>query len=181
MSKHYLIALGSNVRHAAYGRPRNVLAAAIDRLDGGGIKISSKADIIASDPMGPSLRRYANGAVIIETDLSPEDLLASLQQIERDFGRTARGQRWGARVLDLDIVLWSGGSFASDALIIPHPAFRERAFVLSSAALIAPAWRDPITNLTPKQLFARLTRPRRAPRGSAGGRALSSVGRATDF
>jgi 2-amino-4-hydroxy-6-hydroxymethyldihydropteridine diphosphokinase len=61
-------------------------------------------------------------------------------------------------VLDLDLVLWSGGAWASDRLVLPHPEFRRRTFVLAPAATIAPAWRDPLTGLTVRQLGARLNR-----------------------
>jgi 2-amino-4-hydroxy-6-hydroxymethyldihydropteridine diphosphokinase len=63
-------------------------------------------------------------------------------------------------VLDLDIVLWSGGSYAAPDLIVPHPLFRVRDFVLAPAAQIAASWRDPVTGLTVRQLHARLVRAR---------------------
>lgn len=160
----YLIALGSNIRHAHHGDPRKVLAAALDSLGRAGLPVISASPAISSAPVGPSQRRYANCAAIIASDLPPELMLEHLKQIERDFGRTASGQRWSARVLDLDIILWSGGSFASAGLVIPHVAYRGRGFVLSPAAGIAGRWRDPISGLTIKQLHTRLTRPRPAPR-----------------
>ena len=160
----YLIALGSNVRHPRYGPPRGRFAAALARLESGGPRLVAAASPIETDPIGPSIRRYANSAALIETALDPDELLALLKQIEREFGRRAGGQRWRARVLDLDIVLWSGGAFASDDLILPHPLFRERAFVLLPAAQIAPHWRDPLTGRTLRQLLSRLTRPRALPR-----------------
>uniref|UniRef100_UPI0015771B8A 2-amino-4-hydroxy-6- hydroxymethyldihydropteridine diphosphokinase n=1 Tax=Sphingomonas bacterium TaxID=1895847 RepID=UPI0015771B8A len=80
----------------------------------------------------------------------------------RAFGRR-RGRRWGARVLDLDIVLWSGGSWRSPGLTIPHPAFRDRRFVLDPMVALAPRWRDPVTGLTIRQLAAQLTRRRPLP------------------
>ena len=135
---------------------------------------------IETAPLGPSRRRYANAAAVVESLLAPEAMLDLLNQVEREFGRRRRGQRWGARVLDLDIVLWEGGTWDSPSLILPHPRFRTRGFVLGPAARIAPYWRDPVTGLTLAQLAARLTRPRPLPR-AAPGRALSSVGRATDF
>ena len=160
----YLIALGSNVRHPRYGLPRSVLAAALADLRQCGLAVTAGASTIETDPIGPSIRRYANSAAVIETDLDPPRLLALLKQIEREFGRRAGGQRWRARVLDLDIVLWSGGAFASDDLTLPHPLFRERAFVLLPAAQIAPHWRDPLSGRTVRQLLSRLTRPRALPR-----------------
>jgi 2-amino-4-hydroxy-6-hydroxymethyldihydropteridine diphosphokinase len=141
-----------------------VLAAALDRLAAEGLRVVAAAPVIATDPIGPSIRRYANSAAVVETALEPPALLALLKRIEREFGRRPGGQRWRARVLDLDVVLWSGGAFASADLTIPHPLFRERAFVLIPAARIAPGWRDPLTGLTLRQLRARLTRPRPLPR-----------------
>ena len=156
----YLIALGSNRRHPRHGSPREVLSAALEQLNGEGLEAAAAAPVIESAPVGPSIRRYANSAVVVATDLEPDELLALLKRIERAFGRRPGGQRWRARVLDLDIVLWSGGPWASADLTVPHPLFRERDFVLDPAAQIAPDWRDPITGLTLRQLRARLTRPR---------------------
>lgn len=160
----YLIALGSNVRHCRFGRPPEVLRAAIAALDGAGIKVEAISPVIASAPLGPSRRRYANGVVLVATSLSPPDLLARLQAIEHAFGRRRRGERWGARTLDLDIVLWSGGSWHDPWLTIPHPLFRMRGFVLGPARAIAPNWRDPVTRLRVKHLATRLTRGIPPPR-----------------
>lgn len=164
----YLIALGSNQRHPRFGAPREVLAAALERLAAEGVRVTAAAPVIETAPVGPSIRRYANSAALIETKLEPEALLALLKRIEREFGRRASGQRWRARVLDLDLVLWSGGVYASDALTIPHPLFRERDFVLTPALAVAPAWRDPLTGLTLRHLHARLTRPHALPKRVGG-------------
>jgi 2-amino-4-hydroxy-6-hydroxymethyldihydropteridine diphosphokinase len=107
----YLIALGSNRRHARYGSPRRVLAAARERLAAEGVRVIAVAPPVETEPVGPSIRRYANSAAVIETALEPESLLALLKRIERDFGRRASGQRWRASVLYLDIILWSGGAY----------------------------------------------------------------------
>jgi len=159
VTHHYLIALGSNKRHHRFGRPEQVLGAALDSLERCGIKVLAGAPVLRSAAIGPSLRRYANSAVLVETKHDPEDLLDQLKAIERDFGRRAGGQRWAARVLDLDIVLWSGGAWSSPGLTVPHALFRERDFVLRPALAIAPDWRDPLTGLTLRQLAARLARP----------------------
>ena len=164
----YLIALGSNVRHVRFGPPRRVLAAALAWLEAEGVRVLAAAPVVETEPVGPSIRRYANSAAVIETALEPEPLLALLKRIERDFGRRASGQRWRARVLDLDVILWSGGPWASPALTIPHPLFRTRAFVLDPALAVAPDWRDPLTGATVRQLHARLTAPRAMPKRAAG-------------
>jgi 2-amino-4-hydroxy-6-hydroxymethyldihydropteridine diphosphokinase len=145
----YAISIGSN-RRGRHGSPECEVAAAIEAL--GGVTAASRT--FASAPLGPSIRRFANAVVLIESDEPPRVLLARLKAIERSFGRR-RGQRWGARVIDLDIILWSGGVWADKALVVPHPGFRERRFVLDPLLAVAPGWRDPITHLTVRQLAAR--------------------------
>ena len=164
MRQRYLIALGSNKRHHRHGRPHQVLRAALIALAESGLTVEAESPILVSAPLGPSLRRYANGAALVSTDLVPDELLAALKTIEQRFGRRSGGQRWASRVLDLDLVLWSGGAWSSPGLIVPHAAYRERDFVLTPATVLAPRWRDPLSGLSLRQLKARLTRPRPMPR-----------------
>lgn len=153
------------MRVPGVGNPREVIGAACVSLELEGLMLEALSPLLDSAPLGPSLRRYANAAAVVATELGPIELLALLQRIERAFGRRRRGRRWRARPLDLDIVLWSGGVWLSDGLTIPHPAFRHRGFVLGPAAAIAQHWRDPGTGLTVRHLRARLTHPRRVPSG----------------
>lgn len=150
--RHYAIALGAN-RAGRHGGPVDMLAAALGAI--GGVAVASPVSITA--PLGPSSRRYANQAAIIASDESPPDLLARLKGIERAFGRR-HGQRWGARVIDLDIILWSEGAWDSPGLTVPHRAFRDRMFVLDPLAAIAADWRDPLTGLRIRHLRHRLMR-----------------------
>lgn len=159
MRSTYAVALGSNMRHVRHGPPARVIAAAARMLPG---RLCALSPVMASRPLGPSPRDFANAVAIVETKRSPTKMLAALQAIEHEFGRR-RGRRWGARVLDLDIVLWSGGVSASPGLSIPHPAWRGRRFVVAPLAAIAPDWRDPLSGLSPRHLLARLDRRRRAP------------------
>ena len=160
----YLIALGSNVRHHRHGRPSEVLAAALTALEDAGLEIEQASNVFFTAPLGPSRRCYANATAVLRTDLMPDELLACLEKIQRDFGRRPGGRRWGERVLDLDIILWDGGGWASPGLGVPHVEFRERLFVLRPAASIAPDWIDPMTGLSLRHLLARLTKPRPTPR-----------------
>ncbi len=162
VAHRYVIALGSNIRHYRYGSPGSVLKAAASRLDAIG-RVEALSPIIASSPIGPSRRTYANAALILRTPFPPNSLLHALKAVEREFG-TRRGGRWQARTLDCDIIFWSGGRFASRKLAIPHVHFRTRPFVTGPAAAIAPAWRDPVTHLSLRQTDRRLTRPRPVPR-----------------
>ncbi|HUD27638.1 MAG TPA: 2-amino-4-hydroxy-6-hydroxymethyldihydropteridine diphosphokinase [Novosphingobium sp.] len=167
MGRHrYLVALGSNMRHPRHGSPRRVLAAALEALDHGKLHVLAASRVIETAPLGPSRRRYANAVALVRSKRDPDELLHKLQRIEHRFGRRRLGSAWGSRVLDLDIVLWNGGAYTSEGgdLLIPHPAFRTRRFVLDPAATIAGRWRDPLTGLSVRQLRARLTKPRQTPR-----------------
>ena len=153
----YAIALGSN-RRGRHGAPEREIHAALALLNP--VLVSP---ILRTAPLGPSKRRFANAAAILETGDDPPALLARLKAIERGFGHR-RGRIWGARVIDLDIILWSGGAWGESGLTIPHPQFRARDFVLRPLLALAPDWRDPISGLSVRQLFARLTRSAPVPR-----------------
>lgn len=159
----FLIALGSNVPHPRHGAPPAVLRAALAALEAQGLVLVAASAPLASDPVGPSQRRYANAAAVVETGLAPPALLALLQRIEHQFGRRRRGRRWRARTLDLDIVLWTGGCWHDRALTVPHPLYRTRGFVLGPALAVAADWRDPLGGLSVRQLHARLPPARRCP------------------
>jgi 2-amino-4-hydroxy-6-hydroxymethyldihydropteridine diphosphokinase len=150
----YAIALGSN-RPSRHGPPARTLRAAAKALC-----VRRLSTIRPTAAMGLAGRSFANAAALLETDLDPPALLERLKAVERDFGRR-NGRRWGPRVLDVDIILWSEGAWATGALTVPHPEFRARPFVLEPLAEIAAAWRDPISGLTVRHLLARLER--RAP------------------
>jgi 2-amino-4-hydroxy-6-hydroxymethyldihydropteridine diphosphokinase len=150
----YIIALGSN-RRGRHGGPRAEVRAALTAI--GGVRAVSR--IHETPPLGPSIRRFANAVAEIATAETPEALLRRLKGIERAFGRR-RGQRWGARVIDLDIVLWSGGCWASPTLTVPHPQYRARRFVLAPLAEVAPQWRDPVTGRTTLPLLHAVDRRR---------------------
>ena len=164
----YLVAVGANM-WTRWGSP-HVLVGRFTRNAGtpisgdfslcwdDGLIVASR--VITSRPIGPGTRSYTNAVVIVETDLSPPELLAQLKAIERAFGRR-RGRRWGNRPLDLDIIAWSGGIWASPGLTVPHPAVRTRRFVLAPLCEIAPGWRDPVTGLSARHLLARLDRTQR--------------------
>jgi 2-amino-4-hydroxy-6-hydroxymethyldihydropteridine diphosphokinase len=158
----YAIAIGSN-RRSRRGAPEAAVRAAI-----AAIGAHRAAPILASAPVGPSIRRFANTTALVESDLPPPAMLAKLKTIERAFGRR-RGRRWGARVIDLDIILWSGSHWRSPTLTVPHAAFRHRDFVLAPLAALVPGWRDPVTGLAIRHLLSRLTRPRPMPRSGASG------------
>ena len=81
---------------------------------------------------------FVNAAAAIETALSPQALMQALLAIERDAGRDRGGERWGPRILDLDLLLYGALTLAEPGLQLPHPHLHERAFVLLPLAEIAP-------------------------------------------
>ena len=156
----YAIALGSNRRHISHGLPAGVVAAAIAELDAA-FDLFAASPTIINPAIGGAGREFANAVALVESDLAPDAMLGALKTIERAFGRRP-GKRWSSRVLDLDLVAWSGGKYASRRLTIPHPALAKRDFVLGPLAAIAPAW-PLIGSLTARHLVARLGK--RLPRG----------------
>ena len=150
----YAIALGSNRPHGRHGRPAGVVEAAIARLDAE-FGLFDASPIILNPAHGGAGRDFANAVALVESDLEPPEMLRRLKRIEREFGRRP-GRRWGPRVLDLDIALWSGGKWRSRRLHIPHPLLAGRSFVLQPLAAIAPGWR--VGSLSVRHLAHRLAR-----------------------
>jgi 2-amino-4-hydroxy-6-hydroxymethyldihydropteridine diphosphokinase len=132
------IGLGSNL-----GDSRSILTGAIDRL-----RSHPQIELIAvsrwylTAPIGPPQPDYLNGCATIETSLDAEAVLSVLQEIESDFGRV-RQERWGARTLDLDLLLYDKLIINLPTLQVPHLRMLERAFVMVPLAEIAPDSIDP--------------------------------------
>ncbi|HET7605016.1 MAG TPA: 2-amino-4-hydroxy-6-hydroxymethyldihydropteridine diphosphokinase [Sphingomicrobium sp.] len=155
----YAIAIGSNRPHGRHGRPPQVVEAAIARLEQE-FGLFDASPIVLNAAHGGAGRDFANAVALVESEIEPVEMLARLKAVEADFGRR-RGRRWGPRVLDLDIALWSGGRFRSRRLTIPHPQLARRSFVLQPLAAIAPDWS--LGPLAVRHLTDRLAR--RRPRG----------------
>lgn len=162
----YAIGLGSNRRHVRFGDPRRVLLAALAALESDDIEPVDASPIIASAPLGPSRRRYANAVALIASPLNPPELLSRLKAIEAAFGRR-RGRRWGERTLDLDILLWSEGVWSDGVLTVPHAAMTARDFVLGPLNRVAPRWRHPLAGQSVRQLAARLSRAKPVDRDAS--------------
>jgi len=151
----YAIALGSNRLHGRHGRPAQVVEAAIARLDQD-FGLFDASPIILNPAIGGAGRDFANAVVVVESELEPAAMLTAIKEIERSFGRRP-GRHWAARVLDLDIILWSGGKVRSRRLTVPHYGLETRPFVLLPLAAIAPSWRIR-SGLTARHLAHRLRR-----------------------
>lgn len=152
------MAIGSNLDGPAGDRAASIHAAldAITRLPRTRLLNSSR--LIETKPWGPIPQGdYLNAACLIETSLSPRDLLAQLHTIERSLGRDrARETRFGPRTIDLDIILFADLVITEPDLTIPHPRMHERTFVLGPLAEVAPDMRHPTLRRTVLELFQTL-------------------------
>jgi 2-amino-4-hydroxy-6-hydroxymethyldihydropteridine diphosphokinase len=151
------VALGSNL-----GDRRAHLEFAVARLSGilGNLRVSSLHEtepVGVPDPQPP----FLNAAAVGETSGSAGQLLAALLGIEQERGRE-RPFPGARRTLDLDLVLFGDLVLEEPGLIVPHPRFRERRFVLEPLCEVAPQLRDPVTGETIAALLGRLGRPDRA-------------------
>lgn len=162
----YVIGLGSNRPHPRHGRPDAILRAAAAALEQAGMCILAISRVRRSRAVGPGGRDFANAAILVASELAPIATLRLLKTTERAFGRRS-GRRWGARVLDCDILAWSGGRARSLRLTVPHRELMLRAFALDPAAEVAPGLRPAGHGPTLRQAAARRRKPRAVDRGRA--------------
>ncbi|GAB4329643.1 MAG: 2-amino-4-hydroxy-6-hydroxymethyldihydropteridine diphosphokinase [Dehalococcoidia bacterium] len=102
-------------------------------LDGRCLTVERASSIWETEPVGPPQPRYYNAVVAGETSLGPFELLACTQEIERVLGRR-RGEPWGPRPIDIDILFYGDERIDAGSLTVPHPRIVERAFVLAPLA-----------------------------------------------
>ena len=126
MSRAY-VGLGANLgdREATLRRALDLLQAASD------IDVVAVSALRETEPVGVLEQpRFLNGAAAVETTLSPRQLLDLLLHVEQALGRVRDGQRWGPRVLDLDLLAYGDLVVDEPGLRIPHPRLHERRFAL---------------------------------------------------
>jgi 2-amino-4-hydroxy-6-hydroxymethyldihydropteridine diphosphokinase len=157
------IALGSNLgdRRGHLRWALRHLRRVLDDLIVSPFEDTSPVDVAGDQP------RYLNAVVVGLTTLPAAELLEHLLGLERQRGRVRRRARPKApRRLDLDLILYGSHTVETPDLTVPHPRFRERAFVLGPLAALTPRWRDPVTGKT----LAALSAPRARLRQGAAAR-----------
>ena len=145
------IALGSNLgdRRSHLDSAVASLRAILADLRVSGVFETEPVDVVGRQ--GP----FLNAAVAGAFEGTARELLAALLMVERQHGRK-RPHAGAARTLDLDLIFFGEERVEEPGLVVPHPRFRDRRFVLEPLAEVAPDWRDPVTGLTVAELLSRL-------------------------
>ncbi|MGF1670822.1 MAG: 2-amino-4-hydroxy-6-hydroxymethyldihydropteridine diphosphokinase [Balneolaceae bacterium] len=134
------IALGSNLgNRVQYLRKAAAFLESISETE---IK---KSSLWESEPVGGARYFFLNGFISIHTNQKPADLLKNLKNFEMKLGREKNPGRWEPRIIDLDIIFYDNLVIQTDTLIIPHPEFKQRLFVLYPLQELYPDWKDPVT------------------------------------
>lgn len=141
------LALGSNLGDRAANLRAGV--AALRAV----IEVERVSSVYATEPVGPAQPEYLNAALVGTTRLAPRPLLRAALAVEAEAGRV-RTVRDAPRTLDIDLVLYGDRRLVAPDLIVPHPRWRERGFVLAPLGEIAPDWVDPETGLAVSALAA---------------------------
>ncbi|MFG0246040.1 MAG: 2-amino-4-hydroxy-6-hydroxymethyldihydropteridine diphosphokinase [Phycisphaerales bacterium JB052] len=154
MQTEAYIAIGSNL-----GDRAQTIESAVDSIRAlDQTELVCVSSIIETEPVGPDGQgAYLNGALCVRTGLGPRPLLEALLEIERTHGRDRdHEQRWGARTLDLDLLVYGDQILDEPGLCVPHPRLHERSFVLIPLAEIAPELSIPGHKETPRAMLRAL-------------------------
>lgn len=159
MGERAVVALGANL-----GDPRATFARALELMEERAGRVVARSAwreteaLIHPDDEAAWHPPYLNGAVLVETALTPEALLATLHAIEAELGRDRAGEekRWQPRIIDLDLVAYGERRIDGPALVLPHPRMHERDFVLGPMVELWPGWRHPLLGRTAAELLAAL-------------------------
>ena len=144
-----VIGLGSNL-----GDRRALLRRALEGLASFGTPVGISA-LYETEPVGPPQPLFLNAAVALDTPLTPLALLDQLLVLEISLGRV-RQERWGPRMIDLDILWTDTGGFVTPRLTVPHPELRRRAFALRPLLDVAPEAVDPRDGTPYRAILAEL-------------------------
>ena len=145
------IGLGSNL-----GDRRANIADALDRIRKlPDTRVMKESSLYESEPHGDAKTWFVNGAIEVETTLSPDNLLKKLKGIESAMGRKrVKGKRWGSRIIDLDVLFYGSLVLRKRTLKVPHPEVPNRRFVLLPLSELAPQLIHPVLQVTVSDLLA---------------------------
>jgi 2-amino-4-hydroxy-6-hydroxymethyldihydropteridine diphosphokinase len=151
------IALGSNLQ-SRFGGPEANLREAVQQVGSLG-KVAAVSRFYETDPVGYLAQpKFLNGALLLETELEPAQLMRRLLEVERAMGREREGAvAKGPRVIDLDLLLFGERVMSTAELTLPHPEMQDRQFVLEPLYEIAPEMLHPVLGLTVSEMLAALS------------------------
>ena len=150
MTHRALIGIGSNIGLAAENCEKAI--ALIKKS----ISVTAQSSLYESEPVGKADQDwFVNAAIEVQTNLTPEELLQLLLDIEQQLGRT-RKEKWGPRIIDLDILDYEGLIMDSKVLILPHPEMTQRRFVIEPLSEIAGETVHPLKQKTILELLKEL-------------------------
>ncbi|KEI80227.1 2-amino-4-hydroxy-6-hydroxymethyldihydropteridine diphosphokinase [Clostridium botulinum] len=145
------VAFGSNM-----GEKENYIKRALENMEERGMKIIKVSSIYETEPYGVlDQDSFLNGVVKIETNLTPEDLIGELLNIEKQLDRV-RERRWGPRTIDLDIIFYDDLIINEKDLVIPHKDMENREFVLKPLCDIDENFIHPVLKKSVRQLYDEL-------------------------
>lgn len=145
-----VIAIGSNL-----GERLKTIQKAGDFLEELSESEIQKASIWESEPVGPAKFTFLNTVARIRTSLPPKKLLKKLKEFEQMAGREKNPERWGPRLIDLDIIRYGSLVIQAESLIIPHQEYSRRLFVLLPMQEIDAEWLDPTLKLSISEMVQR--------------------------
>ncbi len=149
--KRVYLSLGSNL-----GGRESALRKAVAALGPAGIRVLRVSSVYESEPVDVRDQPwFLNLVVEAETGLSPEELLARTQRVEREMGRV-RTRPKGPRAIDIDILFYGDSVIDSTELTVPHPRMPGRRFVLEPLAELAPELRHPVTGAAVSEMLAKV-------------------------
>jgi 2-amino-4-hydroxy-6-hydroxymethyldihydropteridine diphosphokinase len=148
MQKNIFLGLGSNLTN----RADNLLSALSFIASSRRLDIKKISSFYETSPVGPAKRNFYNGVAQVSSNLSPQELLVLIKNIEKALGRK-KTLRWGSRIIDIDILFFGNKIITQNDLSIPHKQIQNRLFVLAPLNEIAPNFIDPISKQKIKNLF----------------------------
>ncbi len=153
------VGIGANL-----GERAETITQAISLIEQQVGKVVRKSSFVETAPLNspdnPDLKQppYLNGVILVESELTPEEAIKCLLEIETRLGRKRDKQlRWGPRVIDLDIIAYNEEEYNLPGLTIPHPEMHRRDFVLVPLCEIWPDWRHPVLNKTALEIYRELS------------------------
>lgn len=149
MPHQVYIGIGSNL-----GNKRENYLEALERIAKiPKTRIIKESSVYESQPHGDAKEWYINGVIEIETEVKPELLLNKFKNIERAMGRKKVRKKWGARIIDLDLLLYDSLVLNKKNLKIPHPEMHQRKFVLIPLSEVAPQVIHPVLSASISELL----------------------------